>query len=180
MEEQGDGLLRMLTLVAEAGGDGMVAGTMEQTEGDGAQHAEDAGALAFVDEAGILPQGHILGPMLPVLDQPMLALEGQEPPGGSDLWWQAGDAVAHLLVPLLLLPPGPLDAEDLGHPGPIGQGQRIGRGPQLPQVDPPMSLVEGPEGTPASWQWSSGRAWGSKVRTSSRWSVGWLALTVSR
>jgi hypothetical protein len=98
----------------------MVASTMEQTEGGAAQHTADAWPLSQVDQAGILPQAHIPGALAPILDHPVPSFQVQEPAGGPDSWWQAGDGVADLLRVLALLLPDPLDAEDLGDTGPVG------------------------------------------------------------
>jgi hypothetical protein len=119
MKEQGDGLLGVLTVVAQASGDGVMTSAMEQTQGSATQHTEDTWPLPHMDQAGILPQAHILGPMAAILNQPVLALELQKPLRRPDLRGQAGDPVAHLLMPLALLPPGPLDAEELGDAGPL-------------------------------------------------------------
>ncbi len=63
----------------------MEAGTMEQTEGEVAQHNADVGALAEMDQTRVLPQGHILDAMAPILNEPMLPLQLQEALGGADL-----------------------------------------------------------------------------------------------
>src|SRR5579884_1336139 len=96
-----------------------------------------------MDQAGIVAEGDILGSMRLVLDEPVAAFERQEPLGRADGGWQAGDAIAYLLVLSALLPPGALQAEDLGDPGPIGKGEGIGGGNQEPVIDPAMALLQG-------------------------------------
>ena len=45
----------------------------------------------------------------------VLPLQLEESSGGSDLRWQARDGIADLLLAPPVLPPGPLDPEDLCH-----------------------------------------------------------------
>ncbi len=136
---RGRRLFRVLAEVAQTGSDGADPGAVQQAEGGVAQHGDHRRPLSQMHLASVFAQGHILGPMQPVLDAPVAALQRQQPVGGPDLGWQAGDPVAHLALGLAVLAPDALHPEDLGRPRPVQVAAQVDRGNQVAHlVLPPM------------------------------------------
>src|SRR5919199_537727 len=130
-------------MVAQAGADVADARAVQHTDGCVAQQGHDRRPLALMDQALVLAQAHILDPMQPVLDDPMPALEGEEPFWRPRLGREAGDAVVQGLLGCTVLAPGVPQADDLGQPRPVDIAVEVGRGDQMAHViPPPMSAVD--------------------------------------
>jgi hypothetical protein len=141
-QEEGDRVFGVLSMMAQAAGNGVDASTVEQTEGRTAEERAHDRSLPHMDKAGVFPEGDILGTVGTVLDQPMLPFEFEESLGSADGGWKTGDPIADLLVVFPVLAPGPFDPEDLSHTRPVGQCKRIGSDDDLPCIDPPMALLD--------------------------------------
>lgn len=76
---EGDGLLWMLAVVAQAGSNGPDPGAVEQAEGGIAQQRQHRRPLAQMHQAGVFAQGHVFGSMQPVLDGPVATLQLEQP-----------------------------------------------------------------------------------------------------
>lgn len=76
--DHGDGLLRVLAVEAEAGGDAPNARQVQEVEGGVAQQGQNGRPLPEVDEAGVLAERDVLLAVEPVLDRPMAAPQRQQ------------------------------------------------------------------------------------------------------
>src|SRR5205085_8313101 len=87
-----------------------------------------------MDQALVFAQGHILHPMQAILNDPMPALECQEPFRWSRLGTQAGDSIVEGLLGLTVLARGATQTKDLRQPWPGDVVVQIARGHQVAQL----------------------------------------------
>lgn len=154
VEDKSDGSMRMLGIVAQGRGDAGAARLPEEIETGVPQQGEDGGTLVTMNEAGILPEVDVFGAMASIFNEPVPATQLQEPLRCPHLPGQTGNPVPHLPMLRPLLPPVPLDPEDLGNARPVRQDQGIGGGAEMVYLPgPSMPLVDGPC-LPSMEQWS--------------------------
>ena len=80
---------------------------------------------------------------LDYFDPPVAALEGEQARGVGRVGRQAGDAVGQLAVQDTAFPPGALQSEDLGQPGPVEVAGQVGGGDEVPPVvGPPVPFLQ--------------------------------------
>ena len=142
--EEGDGGLRVLTMVAQAGGDAPHAAPVQQAERGLAQQRHDGWPLPTVDQAPVFAQRDVLVAVQQILDPPVPAFQGQEAVGGGVFRRQTRDPVVPRLLPLAVLAPGPLQAEDLSEPGPVEIRRQVGGGAQVAHFGlAPVAFLDG-------------------------------------
>ena len=125
------GVAWLLTEAPETGCDLPGASTVQETDGRVPQAGHLERGSAAVDQARILPEGHILDPVQPIRDPPMPALEGQKRGRCADVRPQTGDAVLHLPLAQAMFLPGAFQPEDLCQAWPLNVARQVGRGNQL-------------------------------------------------
>lgn len=129
-QEEGDGLVRVLAVTTEPGSGLGIARSAQQTDGGITQHGTDGRPCTDVYQTRVFSQVHILAAMPAILSVPVAAFERQQVLGRPDLGREAGDAVAHLLMPCAGLPPEASELEDLRMPWQIQLAHQIGGGDQ--------------------------------------------------
>ncbi len=85
-------------------------------------------------QTGILTEVHILAPMAPILDGPVVAFERRYALRRPDRGRKAGDTVAYLLMPCAVFPPDASELEDLSLPRPVQIAHQIGGRDQSPAL----------------------------------------------
>ena len=77
VDDEGNGLVGVLAVGAQAGSDLADAGLVQQTDGRVAQQGHDGRSLTHMDQAGVLVEGGVLAPMELILDRPVAAPQGE-------------------------------------------------------------------------------------------------------
>ena len=87
------------------------------------------------DAALILAQDDVASPVQAVLDQPVVAPQGQQGERTGFVGWQAGDRVGDLAAGMAGAFAGPFDVADLGGAGPVQMRHAFAAGPQAARFD---------------------------------------------
>ena len=104
------------------------------------RHGAWAGAGS--DGTVVLAQGHVAPPVQAVLDEPVIAPQGEQGVGVGLLGRQAGDGIGDLVADRAGFLAGPFDAADLGCAGPAEMGHALAADGELPGLDAAMALFD--------------------------------------
>ena len=111
------------------------------TEG---RHGTWAGAGS--DGAVVLAQDHVAAPVQAILDEPVVAPQGEQRVGVGLLGRKAGERVGDLAADGARFLAGPFDAADLGGPGPVEMRRAFAADSDLPRFDAAVALLDGLRG----------------------------------
>lgn len=130
-EDGGDGGVGVAGVSAEAGRHLSAPAAAQQADRGIAEQGHGSRPLPLVDPAGVLAEGHVLGPARAVFDGAAAVFERHQAVRRAHSGRETGDPVTHRPLGPVPSPPGPFEPEDLGHVGPIEVGREGDGGHRL-------------------------------------------------
>lgn len=125
----------MVSESAEGGGDFLVAGVAEESDGGVAEGGEVLRGVALLDLAFILAKGHVANPMQAIFDSPMPSPNVAQLSGVSAWAGCAGNGVLHFLSGFAALLGRAFQPTDLAQAGPIKILGQSRAGLEMPRDD---------------------------------------------
>jgi len=117
----------------------------DASDGEVTQDDHHGGRSAGADLTAVLIEGHIADPVAAVLDRPMATVGGQQVGGGGFVGRSAGDEDRPFVGGFApsRVDHHPFDASHLGTVRKVDVAGTLGGGPDTPDLDPTMRLVNG-------------------------------------